>query len=124
VDLPQSAMRPWVTRTGRDFYSSRRSKECWMLFVADGPTPAPISKVREVGFPPGFHHATLNSAGLVMYLQGPLENDRWGLFRAKRARVSGEWSRPEPLTMLNHPDAPRGDLSPCLTADGVRLYFV
>ena len=30
---------------------------------------------------------------------------------------------PEPLANLNHPQAPRGDMSPCLSADGKRLYF-
>jgi hypothetical protein len=124
IDSPLDEMHPWVTTAGREFYFSRHTKEGWTLFVANGPTPGPIGKAREAGFPAGFHHATLNSTGLIMYLQGPLENDRWGLFRAKRGRVGGEWSKPEPLTMLNHRDGPRGDMSPCLTADGMRLYFV
>lgn len=124
VNSPEDELHPWVTPGGRELYFSRRTKEGWMLHVANGPTPGPIGKAKAVGFPAGFHHATLNSTGLVMYLQGPLENDRWGLFRSTRAKVGGAWSKPEPLTMLNHAEAPRGDMSPSLTADSTRLYFV
>ena len=58
-----------------------------------------------------------------MYLQGPLDKERWGLFRSKRAKAGAAWSKPEPLSNLNHPEATRGDMSPCLSADGNRLYF-
>src|SRR5262249_21715639 len=83
----------------------------------------PVGDAKPVGFPVGFHHATVSANGLTMYLQGPLEKGRWGLFRSTRAKVGAEWSKPEPLTALNSPEAPRGDLSPCLSADGSRLYF-
>jgi hypothetical protein len=33
------------------------------------------------------------------------------------------WSSPEPLDLLNHPEAPTGDRSPCLSRDGTMLYF-
>ncbi len=56
-----------------------------------------------------------------MYLQGPLDKGRVGLFTATKT-VKG-WSTPEPLTMLNHPEAPKGDGAPALSADGNLLYF-
>ena len=36
-----------------------------------------------------------------MYLQGPLENKRWGLFRAKRMNVKEPWGKPQPLERAN-----------------------
>lgn len=123
VSEPEDELHPWITTAGKEFYFSRKTKEGWMLFVALGPVPGPIGKAKEVGLPVGFHHASLSSNGLVMYLQGPVENDRQGLFRAKRAKVGGAWADPEPLKSLNHADAKRGDISPCLSSDGTRLYF-
>jgi len=56
-----------------------------------------------------------------MYLQGPLDGGRTGLFVATKSAAG--WSKPEALTMLNHPEAPKGDRSPALSADGNFLYF-
>ena len=56
-----------------------------------------------------------------MYLQGPLDKERVGLFTA--TKTAKGWTKPEPLTMLNHPDAPKGDCSPALSGDGATLYF-
>jgi Tol biopolymer transport system component len=56
-----------------------------------------------------------------MYLQGPLDGGRTGLFVASKS--SKGWSKPEALTMLNHPEAPRGDCSPAVSYDGFTLYF-
>ena len=117
-------LHPWVAAGGKEFYFSRKVDKDWVLFVANGPATPPIGKAKEVGFPPGFHHATLTGSGLLMYLQGPLENERWGIFRSKRAKVGAKWSMPEPLTALNHPKGKRGDMSPCVTADNARLYYV
>jgi hypothetical protein len=114
---------PWISRDGRQFYFSRKTEEGWRVFVAQGPAPGPIGKAKMLEFPPGFHHATVSASGLTLYLQGPLPNDRWGLFRATRSKVSAPWSTPQPLERLNHPEGPRGDLSPCLSADGSKLYF-
>jgi hypothetical protein len=85
------------------------------MHVASGPVPGPP---KEVGFPPGFCRATLNFAATTMYLQGPLEDGRTGIYRSKRAKG---WSKPEPITVLDHPEAKRGSMSPCLRDD--RLYF-
>jgi hypothetical protein len=116
-------LHPCVTPAGKEFYFSRKTEEGWKLFIANGPAPGPIGKARPVGFAAGFHHATLSKDSLVMYLQGPLEVDRWGLFRSTRTKVGADWSKPEPLKTVNHTDGNRGDLSPCLSADGARLYF-
>jgi WD40-like Beta Propeller Repeat len=116
-------MHPWITPAGKEFYFSRKTDDGWTLFVARGPVPGPIGDAKPVGFPPGFHHACLSSTALVMYLQGPLEKGRTGLFRSKRSKAGAEWSMPEPLTALNHADGKRGDMSPCISPDGTRLYF-
>jgi hypothetical protein len=125
VNSKADEMYPWITPGGAEFYFSRKTEEGWKLFVANGPVPGPIGKSRPVGFPAGFHRATVAGAGLTMYLQGPLDDgDRFGIFRCKRAKVGAEWSKPEPLTALNHPDSKKGDMQPALTADASRLYFV
>jgi hypothetical protein len=116
-------MHPWITPAGKEFYFSRKTDDGWVLFIADGPSPGPIGNARPVGFPPGFHHGTLSNSTLQMYLQGPLENGRSGLFHSRRAKVGAPWSKPELVIGLNHPGGKRGDMSPCLTADGARLYF-
>lgn len=123
ISEPQDELFPWVAAGGKEFYFSRKTKDGWKLFVARGPKPGPIGDAKEVGLPAGFHHATLAASGLTMYLQGPLAKGRWGLFRSTRKTLKAAWNKPEPLTALNSPDAPRGDSSPCLSADGKRLYF-
>jgi WD40-like Beta Propeller Repeat len=123
VSTKEDELHPWVTRDGREFYFSRKTKEGWKLLVAEGPTPGPIGDAKEVGFDSGFCHATVSGNGLIMYLQGPLENGRTGLFRSKRMSLKTKWSAPERLNMLNHPEAKRGDMSPCLSSDGKKLYF-
>jgi hypothetical protein len=114
---------PWVTASGKEFYFSRKTEDGWKLLVANGPTPGPIGKAKEVGFAKGFHHATLSKDGLTMYVQGMLKEGSWGIFRSKRGKVGAAWSEPAPLTALSHPDSTLGDLSPCLSADGYKLYF-
>ena len=56
-----------------------------------------------------------------MYLQGPLEKGRWGLFVS--TKTNDGWGKPEPLDTLNHPEGPTGDRSPNLSRDGSQLYF-
>jgi Tol biopolymer transport system component len=125
IDTPADELHPWLTADGRKLYFSRKTLEGWRVFVASrsqatGPTgfgePTLLSDL-----PPGFHHVTLTPDGRTMYLQGPLEEDRWGLFTAT---FDGKnWSKPEPLNQLNNADGPTGDRSPCLSRDGSRLYF-
>jgi WD40-like Beta Propeller Repeat len=117
-------MHPWVTQNGKQIFFSRKTKDGWRVYVAQGPAAGAITEPQLVDLPVDFHHASLSPDGLTMYLQGRLDNDRWGLFRARRTRLSAPWSKPVELKELNHAEAPRGDMSPSLSADGVTLYFV
>jgi Tol biopolymer transport system component len=125
VDTPADEMHPWLTTDGKELYFSRKTKEGWRVYVTRrANTTGPAGWGREdlvEDLEPGFHHVTLTSDGKTMYLQGPLEKDRWGLFVVKRE--GKKWGKPEALDMLNDPDAPTGDRSPALTRDGNRLYF-
>jgi WD40-like Beta Propeller Repeat len=124
VNTKDDEMYPWVTPAGKEFYFSRKVEGGWKLFVANGPVPGPIGKAKEVGFPVNFHRATVAGKGLVMYLQGPLDNGKIGLYRSSRDKIGEAWSKPAVVTGLNHPDSKKGDMQPALSADGTRLYFV
>jgi len=122
---PDDELHPWVTADGRELYFSRKTKDGWRVFVArrPGKTGAFADSKLVEGLPPGYHHAALSRDSRTVYLQGPLEGGRWGLFRATRAAASAPWEKPEPLEDLNSPEAPTGDVSPSLTHDGTKLYF-
>ena len=125
VCTPADELHPWLAADGKELYFSRNTKEGWRVFVStrkDTKTAFGEPKLVE-SLPVGFHHATLTRDGRVMYLQGPLENERWGLFRSTRPSGTAAWGKPEALASLNHPDGPRGDCSPSLSADGFKLYF-
>lgn len=124
VNSKADEMYPWITPAGKEFYFSRKMDEGWKLFVANGPSPGPIGKSKEVGFAANFHRAAVAGNGLTMYLQGPLEDGKIGIFRSKRGKVGEMWSKPEPVAALNHAESKKGDMQPALTADGTRLYFV
>lgn len=125
VCTPEDEMFPWVTADGRELVFSRKTKDGWRLLVSSRPGKTGAfgepQLVKEL--PAGFHHATLSRDGRTMVLQGPLEKGRWGLFRTTRANAASPWAEPVPLDALNSPDAPTGDTSPCLSADGGMLYF-
>jgi hypothetical protein len=121
ISEKEDELHVWITPAGKEFYFSRKAKDGLVLMVAKGPTPGPIGEAKEVGFPPGFCRATLSSTATVMYLQGPLENGRTGIYRTRRATVSASWAKPEPVEALNHPEGKRGDMAPCLS--GERLFF-
>jgi hypothetical protein len=111
-----------VTADDRLMYFSRKTKDGWRVFVAARPAGGgAFGEPALVNLPIGFYHPTLDPKGQTMYLQGPLDNKRLGLFRSRL--VKGKWSQPEPLTALNNADGPRGDMSPCLSREGDRLYF-
>jgi WD40-like Beta Propeller Repeat len=124
VNTPADEMYPWVTPAGKELYFSRKTEKGWKLFVANGPMPGPIGKAKEVGFEIGFHRASIGGNGLTMYLQGPLDKDKLGIFRSKRTKVGDPWSQPEAVKALNHEESKKGDMQPAVTADGARLYFV
>jgi hypothetical protein len=113
---------PWIAAGGKEFYFSRKTEDGWKLFVVNGAVPGP-AKAKDVGLPAGFHRATLFGASLTMYLQGPLEDGKIGIFKSKRDKVGGAWSKPEPVKAINHPDSTKGDMQPAWNADGTRLYF-
>jgi hypothetical protein len=116
-------MHPWLTKDGRSLYFSRKTKEGWRVYVStrpkDGGQYGDPVLVKEL--PPDFHHATLTPDGKTMYLQGPLEEGRWGIFRSVRG--ADGWGKPEALKELNNADGPTGDRSPGLSRDGTLLYF-
>jgi hypothetical protein len=127
VNTTADEMHPWITADGKQLYFSRKTKEGWRVFVAsrkETANPLGFGKpelVKEL--PPGFHHATLTQDGGTMYLQGPLEKQRWGLFVARKSGRA--WGKPVPLEQLNHPGGPTGDRSPSLgrIRNWEMLYF-
>ena len=127
VDTEADELHPWITADGKKMYFSRKVGEHWRVFVASratniGPQFAGAAEVVKE-LPDNLHHATVSHDGRTMYLQGPVGNGRWGLFRSVRG--ADKWSQPEPLAMLNDPDGPTGDRSPCLSRDPQSsiLYF-
>ncbi len=124
INSKADEMYPWITPDGKEFYFSRKTAEGWMQFVAKGPVPGPIGKAQPLGFPADFHRAAIGGTGLTMYLQGPLENGKIGIFRSKRSKLSDAWSKPEPVSALNHANSKKGDMQPAVSSDGKTLYFV
>jgi hypothetical protein len=131
VCTKEDELHPWLTSDGKELYFSRKTADGWRLFVATRLAAAGAFNAPRLieELPPGFHHATLTSDERTMFLQGPLENGRWGLFRSKRSK-KGErwipWSVPQELHPLNSPadKAPTGDMSPSLSRDDRKLLFV
>jgi Tol biopolymer transport system component len=125
VDSEADEMHPWLMPDGKQLWFSRKTAEGWRVFTTRRAQATGAQGFGEAmlveDLPPDFHHVTLTRDGKTMYLQGPLGDKRVGLFVA--TKTAKGWSKPEPLTMLNHPDAPRGDCSPSLSADGMTLYF-
>lgn len=125
VCTDEDELHPWVTADRKTIYFSRKTKDGWRVFSVTRPTAVgpqfqgEATLVKEL--PPGFHHATLTPDGRTMYLQGPLENDRSGLFVS--TKTGKEWGQPVALDMLNNSERPIGDRSPCLSPDGALLYF-
>jgi Tol biopolymer transport system component len=128
---PADEMHPWISADGRELYFSRKDKGGWRIYLATRPGKSGgFEKVQCIEeLPAGFQHATLTSDGGTMFVQGPLENGRWGLFRFKRSknldRSWRPWGEPEALNVLNSTpeEAPVGDMSPSLSRDDGKLYF-
>jgi hypothetical protein len=122
VDSEADEMHPWLTPDSKQLWFSRKTKEGWRVFVAKRARGENFDEPALVeDLPPDFHHVTLSQDGKTMYLQGPLDKKRVGLFVA--TKTAKGWTKPEPLTMLNHSGAPTGDRSPALSRDGNMLYF-
>ncbi len=124
VDTKEDELHPWLTADGRRLYFSRKTKDGWRVFVATRTTTTGAAGFGEPvllkDLSAGFHHPTLTPDGKTMYLQGPLEKDRWGLFVTTASGT--KWATPESLS-INSSDAPTGDISPSLSRDGTLLYF-
>jgi hypothetical protein len=125
ISTSADEMHPWLTADGKELYFSRKTKEGWRVFVArrkEATGAAGFGDPKMVeDLPTDFHHVTLAPNGRTMYLQGPLEKRRWGLFRS--VHTANGWSKPEALDELNSAEGSTGDRSPCLSRDGVWLYF-
>jgi hypothetical protein len=124
VNSDADEVHPWLTADGRALYFSRKTKDGWRVCVSTRTAatgPGGWRAAKEVNLPVDFHHATLTPDGRTMYLQGPLEKERWGLFTS--TWTTKGWSKPEPLEALNSPEGKTGDRSPNLSRDGRLLYF-
>jgi gluconolactonase len=122
ISTPADELHPWLTRDSLKLYFSRKDKDGWHVYVAGRQkVHEQFGKPSRLNLPAGFHHPTLTPDGKTMYLQGPLPAKRWGIFRS--SGIGQSWSSPEALLALNHPDAPKGDMSPALSHDGSKLYF-
>jgi Tol biopolymer transport system component len=124
VNTEADELHPWLTADGKSLYFSRKTPDGWRVFLTTRTAstgPGGWQEPEQVDLPLHFHHATLTPDGKAMYLQGPLEKDRWGLFLSTKSGKA--WSKPEDLAGLNHPDGKTGDRSPNLTRDGKLLYF-
>jgi hypothetical protein len=125
ANTPADELHPWLATNGKSLYFSRKTKEGWRVFVAtreNAAGPQGWGEPELVDLPVDFHHASLTPDGKTMYLQGPMEKGRWGLYVSERDGAKG-WAKPEALEALNHPEGKTGDRSPNLTRDGKFLYF-
>ncbi|MFO0867206.1 MAG: hypothetical protein U0744_21635 [Gemmataceae bacterium] len=122
VNSPEDEMRVFITPAGKELYFSRKTKEGWVLMSTTGPNAGGIKEPKEVGFPVGFHSASLAPNGLSMYLEGEHEG-KAAIFRSKRERVGGSWSMPTLVKNLLHPETKRGDSAPFVASGGTRLIF-
>jgi Tol biopolymer transport system component len=125
VSEKEDEMHPWLSADGRALYFSRKLKEGWRVFVGRRTEASGLQGFDKVtmieSIPVDFKCATTTPDGKTMYLEGPLANDKIGLHVSKWN--GKEWDKPAPLDMLNDPEAKTGDMSPCLTRDGTKLYF-
>jgi len=124
VNTAQDEAHPWLSNDGKALYFSRRTKDGWKVFVSkrkNATGPQGWEEAAEVGIAAGYHHATLTPDGKTMYLQGPLEKDRWGLFVSTHDGKA--WGKAEALEGLNNAEGKTGDRSPSLSRDGKFLYF-
>ncbi len=100
VNTREDEAHPWIADAGKSLYFSRKTTEGWKVFVSKRATakgPQGWGEPKDAGLPVGFHHATLTPDGKTMYLQGPLEKDRWGLFWQITPKRLGElMSDPDP----------------------------
>jgi Tol biopolymer transport system component len=125
VDTAEDERDPWLTKDGKTLYFSRKTKDGWRVFTATRKKATGAQGFEEPSLvdelPVDFSHATLTPDGKTMYLQGPLDKGRWGLFLS--TKEGKKWGKPTPLDEWNDPSGPTGDRSPSLSRDGKTLYF-
>ncbi len=126
LDTDEDEMFPWLTKDQMTIYFSRKTKEGWKLMTAkrvkgSGPEGNfdPPAFVPDI--PTNFHHATLSPLGNLMFLEGPLENGKLGIFFTNK--TSSGWTTPLPVSNLNSETGKIGTKSPSLSRDGLKLYF-
>lgn len=117
-------LHPWLTPSGRHLFFSRKTDDGWRVLYASRQATTGAGGFGEPklieSIPAGFRHPTLTPDGKQMFLEGPAEEDRWGIFVTKFD--GSKWSRPLPLN-INQDKSEVGERSPCLTRDGDWLYF-
>jgi hypothetical protein len=114
---------PWVSADHRDMYFSRKAKDGWRIGHAVGTAPRSFEKVTMLDLPVGFQHPSLSRDMLTMYVHGPIDEKRTGIFVVRRANRSATWGKPESVDVVNSKDGPLGERSPSLSPDGAILYF-
>jgi hypothetical protein len=126
ISEKEDEMHPWLSADGKQLYFSRKLKEGWRVFVAKRAEANGLQGFDDVkminSIPVDFKCPTTTPDGKTMYLEGPLSDDKVGLFVTRW--TGKEWEKPAPLDMLNDPESKKGDMSPSLTRDGTKLYFV
>jgi hypothetical protein len=132
VCTPADETHPWLVQVGKnpvvqfELYFSRKTSSGWRIGVArsDSPRTFDDKQIKLLDFPAGFAHPTVSADGKTMYVQGPIDDKRTGLFVCKRPSTSAAWGKPTPLTMLNSENSLIGDRSPSLSRPkGEFLYF-
>ncbi len=127
VDTPADELNPWLAKEGKTLvlYFDRKTKDGYRVFTAacnsskGGQNFAEPVLVEEL--PSNFHHVTLTPDGATMYMEGPLDKGRSGLFISKKAGKT--WGKPLLLDTVNDASGPTGDHSPSLNRSGATLYF-
>ncbi|NDH06772.1 hypothetical protein EBX93_12770 [bacterium] len=126
LDTEADEMFPWLTKDQMSLYFSRKTKEGWQLMVAkrvkgsgvEGNFDAP-EPVKDI--PLGFHHATINPLGTIMFLEGPNEEGRLEIYSC--SKTPSGWSKPVAVSNLRESTGKIGTKSPSLSRDGLKLYF-
>lgn len=123
ICTPADELHPWLSADLKELYFSRKTADGWRIGWAHGRDPRAFETVSLLELPVGYHHPSLTKDMLTMYLQGPVEEDRQGLFVTKRTSKSAPWSTPQPLKGIGPRDGKKGDVSPSVAPDGAALYF-
>ncbi len=125
VDSEADEMHPWLTPDGKQLWFSRKTKEGWRVLVSKR-TQATGAQgfddpVLVEDLPADFHHVTLTSDSKTMYLQGPLDKERVGLFVA--TKTAKGWTKPEAVDDAQPPRSAEGRLFACAESGWQPIVF-